>query len=106
VITVLLAVVLAIGAVYPANLMRWHVIGAAWSWRHVAVRPMASVRSLFDLQLHDPVAKHVEFVTQYLGSTDAAFFRHLARRSTAVDVIAPDPVGSLGNVGPDELHGR
>jgi len=91
--TVLIAAVLAIGAIYPANLLRWHVRWMAGSRDIVSVRPMASVRSLFHLQLDDAVARRQEFVTQYLGAADAPFYRYLARRSRPADVTTPDPQG-------------
>ena len=89
--SVLVAAVLVVGAIYPANLMRWHVVGAARSLRFAALRPMASVRSLFQLQLHDGLAQRLPFVTQYLGGTDTPFYRFLARRSTAAEVVEHDP---------------
>jgi len=85
-----LVAVLAVGAVYPANLARWHLLGAARAPRRQALRPAADVATLFQLQLHDPLARRLEFVSQYLGSTDTPFYRRLARRSAAVTVAEDD----------------
>ena len=92
--TVLLAAALAIGALYPANLKRRHIGWAVRTSWTAGPRPMASVRSLFHLQLHDGLARRQEFVSQYLGATDTPFYRFLARRSTPADITTPDPHSS------------
>ena len=92
--SMLIAAVLTIGAVYPGNLLRWHVRWVAGARRIVLLAPAASVRSLFHMQLHDSVAAQRAFLTQYLGAADAPFFGYLARRSAAFDVTGPDPQGA------------
>jgi len=85
--------VLAVGAFYPANLLRWHASGAIRARRIVRVPPVESVRNLFQMQLHDGAARSREFVVQYLGATDSLFFERLGRSSEPRDVTGPDPLG-------------
>ncbi len=86
-----IAVVLAVGALYGGNLLRLHLEWIYRARRIAFVAPQGSVRSLFQIQLYDPAAMRKEFVTQYLGSTDAPFFRLLAPPSPAQDIDTPDP---------------
>jgi len=86
-----IAAVLAVGAIYPANLLRWHAGWAALSLRRSGARPVASVRSVFHIQLHDGLGKQLPFASQYLGATDAPFYRYLARRSPPSVVVDADP---------------
>ena len=88
--TLLIATVLAIGALYSGNLMRMHVRSALLTRMASAVPPEGAVRSLFQIQLTDKAANRTDFLTQYLGSEDSFFFRKLARRSPALRVTIPD----------------
>jgi hypothetical protein len=87
-----IAAVLAIGALYGGNLLRMHLEWACRAGRIVFTVPQRSVRSLFQIQLHDPAAMRRDFVAQYLGAADAPFFRWLARPSAATEVDTADPL--------------
>ncbi len=86
-----IAAVLAVGALYPANLLRIHARTVVWSRRLVRVPPLGSVRDLAEIQLRDPAAMNVEFLAQYLGATDTVFFERLARASTPRRLAVPGP---------------
>jgi hypothetical protein len=91
-----IAAVVLVGALYGANLFRILAGGSVPPHHPVAVAEQRSVRNLFQMQLYDPSARGSEFVTQYLGSTDSLFFRHVAPPSAAARVDGPDPVAASG----------
>jgi hypothetical protein len=89
-----IALVLAVGALYGGNLLRMH-LGSQWRGRRVvSLPPRDRVRDLFQVQLHDPPAAGRNFVSQYLGSVDAPFFRVLARPSAPREVDETDPLAA------------
>ena len=92
--TVAIAGIVAVGALYSGNLLRMHVWWMARSGHVVALAPMRSVRSLFEMQLYDSAAMKREFVSQYLGAGDSFFFQYLGRRSTPSTVDVADPLAA------------
>ena len=87
--TLLIAIVLAIGALHSGNLVRMHVRSALLTRMASAVPSEGVVRSLFQIQLTDKAANGTDFLTQYLGSEGSFFFRELACPSPALRVTIP-----------------
>jgi hypothetical protein len=77
----LLGLVLAAGALCPANLLRIQAQGVVQRGALVEIRPRERVLDLFRIQIQ---VAHYFFVGQYLGALDAPFFRYLARRPVPV----------------------
>jgi hypothetical protein len=72
----LLVGVLALGALYPANMLRLQVKAAVQRGALVRIVPSDAVSDLFALQRR---IAYYFFVGQYLGGLDSPFFRYLAR---------------------------
>lgn len=88
-VRLVLIAMLACGATYSTNLLRLHLqwIEAAGYW--CQTRPRALVPDLFTIQLRDSAAHSSDFLRQYLGSGDSAFFRYLAGTSSARKIGVP-----------------
>ena len=76
----LLGLVLAVGALCPANLLRIQAQAAFQRGALVEIRPRERVPDLFQIQIR--VAYF--FVGQYIGGLDAPFFRYVARRPVPI----------------------
>jgi hypothetical protein len=75
-----LVALLLVGALHPANMLS---LNARQVWRRGALLQLPQVVSLFQFQRE--VRRYWPYLYQYVCPADAFFFKHIARRFTAVD---------------------
>ena len=75
-----LVVLLAIGAIHPANMLRLNAVEVA---RRGALFQVPQVVSLFETQIK--VREYWPYLYQYVCPVDSFFFNHLARRPIPID---------------------